>query len=109
MLNLDRGVSPLRIGVVLAAATLLLGVATGSRAGSAALEACKSQWNGSPASYTCTNAQIAATGVEGDDCEISATCTTPGGGTPSISSITVPLGSVSGLNNCDGELTDGSC
>ena len=97
----------LRIGIALALALLLLGAATESRAGGAALQACKSAWNDSPASDTCTNAQIAATGVEGDDCEISAQCTS--GGSQSVTSITVNLDSVSDLNNCEGTLTDGSC
>ena len=97
----------LRIGIVLAAALLLLGAATESRAAGAALQACKSAWNDSPASNTCTNAQIAATGVEGDDCEISAQCTS--GGSQSLTSITVDVNRASGLNNCEGSLTDGSC
>ena len=99
---------PFRFGIALAAVLLVLGAAAESRAEKAALERCKSEWNDSPASAACTFASIAAVGEGGDDCEISATCPTSDGGNRT-SSITVDVDSVSGLNNCDGELTDGSC
>ena len=101
-----------RAGIALAAGLLLLGAATGSRADDGGAEKvqatmqCKAEWADSPASDSCSNAQMGIT-ID-DDCAVSAMCTTSGEA-QSLTSITVALDSVSGLNNCAGTLTDGDC
>ncbi len=101
---------PWKVGIALAAGLLLLGVATGSRADDEAEKAqatmqCKAEWADSPASDSCSDMQIDI--ADDDDCVVSAMCTS--GEAQSLTTITVALGSVSGLHNCAGTLTDGDC
>ena len=94
----------LRTGIALAAALLLLGAATESRA--AATDAqCSTQWSNSAADDTCSDEQIQA---QGNHCRISASCTMSNGSSRS-DSITVGLNQVSFIENCDGSLTLGQC
>ena len=89
----------LRIGIALAAVFLLLGVAAESEAATPAQ--CEAQFNNSSASDSCT---FNSATTDGDQCTIYYSCTTSSGGSSGSQSITSALGSVSGLNNCNGEL-----
>ena len=92
-----------RSGVALAAA-LLLGAAAPAWADATQAQ-CNAKWGESSADDSCSNEQITPTG---DNCRITASCTTTYGGNVS-DSITVHLDQVSGLRNCDGDLTLGHC
>ena len=93
-----------RIGIALAAAMLLLGVATPSWADATNAQ-CSAKWGESSADDSCSNEQITASG---DDCRITALCTMSNGAGRS-DSITVHLNQVSGIRNCNGFLTLGHC
>ena len=95
---------PLRYAVALAAALLLLGAASKSRAQVTQAQ-CEAEWAASEADDSCSNEHISPAG---DNCEISAWCDA-GFRSGMTTSIEVDLDSVSDLNNCDGELTDGNC
>ena len=102
--RLDRSSRSLRFGVALAAVLLPLGAAAPVQADATQAE-CEAEWAESDADDSCSNEQITPTG---DDCEISAWCDA-GFRSGSTTSIKVDLDSVSGLHNCNGVLTDGSC
>lgn len=96
-----------RIGLVLAVAVLLLGVPTQS--GAATDSECRDEWSESPADDSCSNESISASG--NTDCTISASCNMSSGGQGQKrdDEITVHLGRVDELENCDGWLQVGSC
>ena len=99
-------VFPLRIGLVLAAVLLLLGIPALS--GAATDGECRSEWSESGADDSCWSESISASGAT--DCEIGASCATgQGQGNSRYATITVHLGRVDELNNCNGWLQVGSC
>ena len=102
MLKIPR--YPLRFAAALAAVLLLLGAASPAWA-EATYSQCSNGWSESPAYDECWDVTITPSG---GDCTIQARCRTTAGGEEKTTA-TVDPESVSGLNNCNGELTDGSC
>ena len=98
MIDPDRRTFPFLIAVA-AVCGLLLFAAAESRAATDAQ--CSTEWNNSSASDSCTTSSIYA---DGDDCVIYYSCTKSNGHSSGSQSITSALGSVSGLNNCNGSL-----
>lgn len=95
----------LRFGVALAAALLLLGAATPDWAAAATQAECEAEWALSDADEQCSNEEITPMG---DECLISAECTTDSGGTRE-DTYKAPLDNISDLNNCNGWLKLESC
>ncbi len=105
----------LRIGIALAAGLLLFGVGevrAGPTEEQILTRVCADMWGQSPARDSCTSAEITADVGDSEDddrCEISAVCPTGDGEGSQTSDVTVHPSHVPDLNNCDGELTNGSC
>ena len=105
-------VFPLRIGLVLAAALLLLGVPALS--GAEVTEGqpvptqseCANAYADSSAADTCSRETIS---VIGNKCRIVAYCTMSGGFWTQETEIETILGNVEILSNCNGYLRTGSC
>ena len=139
MFNPERGAAPLRIGIALAACLSLLGAALPAGAcvtcavteqntgdgGSGVTTAdgrepivlcsspptvaeCRAAWDGSSAQSTCRNPPEIH--VDGNDCSISAFCSTnTSSAYVSLASITECVDYIPDLNNCDGSFQVGNC
>ena len=95
---------PLRFAAALAVVLPLVSAASPASA-EATFSQCSNEWSESDAYDQCWDVTITPSD---DNCTIQARCQTTAGGEEKTA-ITVDPQSVSGLNNCDGELTDGSC
>ena len=105
MLNLSRGVFPLRFAAALAAVLLLLGVASPAWADVTQAQ-CSAEWAESDADETCSNEEIV---VQDDgDCQITASCTMDNGGSRN-DSFAAALNKISTLVNCNGLLKLEAC
>ena len=119
------GSFPSRIAAALTAALLLCGLpAAGEATSSSALSPaaptvsqCEAEWGKSQADAECQNESVTVNGIM---CRVEAECLvpiaslpisndTPVADTYSSTEVEAALHEVSGLNNCGGELTVGSC
>ena len=100
-----RGALSLRIGAAFAAALFLLGVPAASEALPPVPSQCMNKFSQSGASDSCRDVQVE---VVGYNCKFSGECRNAGGDWRDTG-ITVSPDDATGLNNCNGELTDGGC
>ena len=105
MPNPARGAFPLRTVIALAAALLLLGVATASQAFPPGPSQCMNKYVQSDADDTCQNEDVT---IDGNNCSFTAECRDSEGDWRNTS-ITVSPEEATQLNNCNGTLTLGSC
>ena len=101
----NRSQGLFRIGAALAAALFLLGVPAVSEAIPPGPSQCMNKFSLSDASDSCQSMQVT---VVGYNCQFSGECRDTEGDWQNTG-ITVSPEDATGLNNCNGVLTDGNC
>ena len=100
--------NPYRIGIALATALFLLGIAVASEATAASYWQCLNQWKASDAYDSCV-ADTVLVVENGTKCRIDAACTRDNGWQKRITQITVSPDQADDLVVCDGNLKVSSC